>query len=63
MVTHILSLVNKPAEVTVITFGEDISDGHHARHLYQKFGFLPQDDVIPNGPEGGSRHKFKLNIT
>lgn len=63
LLTYILSIVDKPAEITVVTFGEDVSDGRPARHLYQKFGFAPQDDVIPNGTEGGSRQKFKLNIT
>jgi GNAT superfamily N-acetyltransferase len=59
---HILSLVKPPAEVVVTTFGEDIPDGQPARRLYQKFGFVPQDEMVPNGPEGGSRQKFKLSI-
>ncbi|MGG0816080.1 GNAT family N-acetyltransferase [Paenibacillus alvei] len=59
---HILRLVHPPAEVLVTTFGEDIADGQPARRLYQKFGFVPLDEAVPNGPEGGSRQKFKLSI-
>ncbi|AHV97659.1 GNAT family N-acetyltransferase [Paenibacillus sabinae] len=63
LLRHILKLVEVPAEVSVTTFGDDIPDGRPARKLYQKFGFVPQEDLIPNGPEGGSRQKFKLIIT
>lgn len=62
LLKHILALVDVPSDVTVTTFGEDIPDGQSARRLYQKFGFIPQMDSIPNGPEGGSRQKFKLTI-
>ncbi|MEK8131347.1 GNAT family N-acetyltransferase [Paenibacillus filicis] len=63
LLKHVLKCVNVPAEISVITFGDDIPDGQPARRLYQKFGFEPQDEPIPNGPEGGSRQKFKLVIT
>ncbi len=63
LLRHILRLVVAPAEVTVTTFGDDIPDGRPARKLYQKFGFVPLDTLIPNGPEGGSRQKFKLLVT
>ncbi|OMF23079.1 hypothetical protein BK133_24885 [Paenibacillus sp. FSL H8-0548] len=60
LMRFILKRVNIPAEVTVTTFGDDIVDGRPARKLYQKFGFVPQEETIPNGSEGGSRQKFKL---
>lgn len=41
---------------------ETIPDGQAARSLYQKFGFVPSNESIPNGPEGGSRQKFILSI-
>jgi ribosomal protein S18 acetylase RimI-like enzyme len=63
LLSHILKLVDVPAEVSVTTFGDDISDGRPARRFYQKFGFVPLEDLIPNGPEGGTRQKFKLIIT
>ncbi|KRF13564.1 GNAT family N-acetyltransferase [Paenibacillus sp. Soil787] len=63
LLKHVLKVVDFPAEVTVITFGNDIPDGEPARRLYQKFGFVPQDEPVPNGPEGGSRQRFKLVIT
>lgn len=59
---HVLRMVNPPAEVVVTTFGEDIPDGQPARNLYKKFGFVPLDESVPRGPEGGSRQKFKLSI-
>ncbi len=62
LVNHILSHVQTPSEVSVITFGDDIPDGQAARRLYQKFGFIPSDDLVPTGPEGGSRQKFILTI-
>ncbi|MCR8645544.1 GNAT family N-acetyltransferase [Paenibacillus sp. N1-5-1-14] len=62
LMDHVMQLISPPAEVTVITFGEDIPDGQPARRLYQKFGFLPIDEPIPNGPEGGSRQKFQLTV-
>ncbi|MBU7315103.1 GNAT family N-acetyltransferase [Paenibacillus oleatilyticus] len=61
LVGHVLRLITVPSEVVVITFGDDIPDGQPARKLYQKFGFIPLDELIPNGPEGGSRQKFKLD--
>ncbi|MGN7356903.1 GNAT family N-acetyltransferase [Paenibacillus sp. SAF-054] len=63
LLKHVLKDVNVPAEISVTTFGNDIPDGQPARRLYQKFGFVPQIEPIPNGPEGGSRQKFKLIIT
>lgn len=62
LLRHILNLVQFPSEVTVTTFGDDIPGGRPARRLYQKFGFVPLEDSIPNGLEGGSRQKFKLEI-
>lgn len=60
---HILALVQIPSEISVTTFGENVPDGQPARRFYQKYGFIPSEESIPNGPEGGSRQKFKLTIT
>ncbi len=62
LVGHVLRLITVPSEVVVTTFGDDIPDGQPARMLYQKFGFIPLDELIPDGSEGGSRQKFKLNV-
>lgn len=62
LLNHCLRLVVSPAKVSVITFGEDTIDGQPARRLYQKLGFIPLNDLIPNGPEGGTRQKFMLTI-
>ena len=63
MLNHVLALVQIPSEISVTTFGENIPDGQPARRFYQKFGFIPSEELIPNGPEGGSRQKFRLTIT
>ncbi|WNQ12344.1 GNAT family N-acetyltransferase [Paenibacillus aurantius] len=62
LLRHVLELVMAPAEVLVTTFGDDIPDGQPARNLYLKFGFVPQEKSVLNGPEGRSRQKFKLVI-
>lgn len=62
VLNHLLSLVQPSSEVSVITFGDDIPDGKAARSLYKKFGFIPSNELIPKGPEGGSRQKFILTI-
>jgi ribosomal protein S18 acetylase RimI-like enzyme len=62
LVNHALALVDPPADVWVTTFGEDVVDGCPALRLYQRFGFIPCDNAVPNGPEGGSRQKFRKII-
>lgn len=59
LIKHVLSLVQRPAEVTVTTFGNDIADGLPARNLYIQHGFIPEEKVS-NRPEGGSRQRFRL---
>lgn len=60
LVQHVLDLFQTPAEVSVVTFGEDMEGGLPARKLYEKFGFVPQEENLPDGPEGGSRQLYKL---
>jgi len=60
LMKHVLEQFQSPAEVSVVTFGEDVEGGLPARRLYEKFGFAPQEEPVPNGTEGGSRQLFKL---
>lgn len=60
LMKHVLEIFQSPAEVLVVTFGEDVEGGLPARRLYEKFGFMPQEEPVSNGPEGGSRQLFKL---
>ncbi|WP_274362840.1 GNAT family N-acetyltransferase [Paenibacillus thermotolerans] len=60
---YVLRSVEAPAEVFVTTFGEEVADGQPARMFYKRFGFVPLDEKLPNGPEGGSRQKFKLIVS
>jgi ribosomal protein S18 acetylase RimI-like enzyme len=63
LLKHILTIVEIHSEISVITFGDDIPDGRPARKFYQKFGFIPLNELTPNGLEGGTRQRFKLAIT
>lgn len=62
LLNHVLQNVDTPSEISVTTFGEDHPAGQPARRFYQKVGFVPQQEWVPNGPEGGSRQNFKLTI-
>lgn len=58
LVEHVCGLVQAPAGVTVVTFGEDTVAGRPARDFYQRLGFTPAEPVS-NGPEGGLRQVFR----
>jgi len=62
LLNHILSLVRPNSKISVTTFGDDVPDGQPAGKLYEKFGFKPSNENVPDGPEGGSRQKFILTI-
>lgn len=61
LMKHLLDLINSPAELTVISFGENNEAGLPSRRFYEHFGFVPAE-MVPDGPEGGSRQSFRLNI-
>jgi ribosomal protein S18 acetylase RimI-like enzyme len=61
LVAHGLSLMPRPAEVTVVTFGPDNPAGEAARRLYERFGFVAAEMTEP-GPEGESRQVFRLTL-
>lgn len=63
LLNYMFGLVETPAEIEVTTFGDDVVDGRPARILYTSFGFVPLDERLPNGPEGGSRQKFRRLVT
>lgn len=63
LLNYVFGLVETPAEVVVTTFGDEVVDGRPARILYKRFGFVPLEEPLPNGPEGGSRQKFKKIVT
>lgn len=60
LVTEALRRCPPPCEVLVDTFGEDNINGRPARRLYESSGFQPAE-FLPNGPEGGSRQRFRLS--
>ncbi|HXC55103.1 MAG TPA: GNAT family N-acetyltransferase [Rhizomicrobium sp.] len=54
-----LARMPSPCTVSLATFGADIADGRAARRLYARFGFVA-GEMLPRGPEGGSRQRFTL---
>lgn len=59
LVAEALRRCPPPCEVLVDTFGADNIEGRPARRLYESFGFVPAEH-LPNGPEGGSRQRYRL---
>jgi ribosomal protein S18 acetylase RimI-like enzyme len=61
LVAEALRRCQPPCEVLVDTFGPDNAEGRAARGLYESFGFTPAE-CLPDGPEGGSRQRFRLQL-
>jgi GNAT superfamily N-acetyltransferase len=58
LITHTFSLIQPPAEMSVVTFGFDSIAGQPARRLYESMGFRAAE-TAPDGPEGGSRRVYR----
>jgi GNAT superfamily N-acetyltransferase len=58
LVEHCFQRIQPPAELSVVTFGEDNPAGRPARHFYEHMGFQAAE-TAPNGPEGGTRQIFR----
>ena len=52
--------VRPPCAVEVVTFGSDHA-GARSRSFYERLGFAP-GELVPDGPEGGSRQVFRLEL-
>ena len=52
--------VRLPCLVELATFGED-HPGARSRSFYERLGFRPQE-YVDNGPEGGTRQMFRLQL-
>ena len=61
LVAEALRRCRPPCQVLVDTFGADNPEGRAARGLYESFGFTPAER-LPDGPEGGSRQRFRLKL-
>lgn len=61
LLTHVMGLVQRPAEVTVTTFGPESHGGDAARQFYLTAGFEPAE-MTHDGPEGGSRQVFRKKV-
>ena len=58
LVEHCFQSIQPPAELSVVTFGEDNLAGRPARRFYERMGFQAAE-VAPNGPEGGTRQVYR----
>ena len=61
LVTHVRSLVVPLAVIEATTFGADNVPGRAARLFYERLDFVAAER-LPNGPEGGSRQLFRLQL-
>jgi ribosomal protein S18 acetylase RimI-like enzyme len=59
LVARALSLVERPAEVVLTTFGPDVTAGTAARRFYERLGFSPAGPAPP-GPDGATRRRYRL---
>lgn len=48
-----------PCTISLATFGADNVEGRAARRLYERCGFLA-GEILPPGPEGGTRQLYTL---
>jgi len=58
LLNHAISLIQPPAELTLITFAEGVPGGEPARRLYAKFGFRPGEPG-PDNPGGIPTQVFR----
>jgi GNAT superfamily N-acetyltransferase len=59
LVTAALDRCSIPCTISLATFGADIAAGRPARRLYERIGFVA-GEMLPRGPEGGTRQLFTL---
>lgn len=57
LVEHVFGLVQPPAEMVVISFGDEIEAGQPARKFYEHLGFRPAE-LASAGPQGGLRQIY-----
>jgi len=57
LVEHALCLVQRPAEVSVVTFGQGVPGGGAARAFYVDLGFVPCEPAEA-GPDGQPRQVY-----
>jgi len=59
LVAEVLSRCPPPCTISLATFGADNLEGRAARRLYGRLGFSARE-MLPPGPEGGTRQLFSL---
>jgi GNAT superfamily N-acetyltransferase len=59
LLTDVLRIWPGPCTISLATFGADSVGGLPARRLYERFGFVA-GEMLPRGPEGGTRQRYTL---
>jgi GNAT superfamily N-acetyltransferase len=59
LVEHAMARCPAPCTISLATFGADNTQGKPARELYLRLGFVA-GEMLPRGPEGGTRQRFTL---
>ena len=59
LLDDVLARLPPPCTISLATFGADNPDGRAARRLYARHGFVA-GEMLPRGPEGGTRQRFTL---
>lgn len=62
LVQYVIQSINKPATISVTTFGPENSAGAAARGFYEHMAFTPKEKA-PDGPEGKSRQIFQRYVS
>ncbi len=66
LVEHMLSTIDSPAEISVLTFADGVAGGEPARRFYERFGFRPAESgpINPAGvPTQVLRWTFERRVT
>lgn len=59
LVKEALVRCSPPCQISLATFGVDNMQGRAARKLYASLGFV-EGEMLPRGPEGGTRQLFRM---
>ncbi|BCJ47411.1 N-acetyltransferase [Actinoplanes ianthinogenes] len=64
LMAHVLDRWERPCTVEVVTFGADHPGAgpSGSRAFYERLGFVA-GETVADGPEGGSRQRFRLTLS
>jgi GNAT superfamily N-acetyltransferase len=62
LVERVFDLADRPARLSVVTFGEGVAGGEPARRFYERLGLHPAEMTEP-GPDGGERQIYRRDLS